>query len=93
MGKIVITSHTGGNVDIAKETRGLVLFETGNERSLLQAIQKVREMSIKTRATLQSENIKFYEKHCSPLEFSRNYINAINEILVEMNEAEIKQRF
>lgn len=83
MGKLVITSKTGGNIDIAKHTNGLILFEEGNKQSLYEAILKVKNMKSEERNKLQRENYAFYCNYCSVKKFAQKYVMEINDILNE----------
>lgn len=79
-GAIVVTSDTGGNIDISKETKGLQLFKSGDMSSLVCAIERVLNMSIEERKEYRSMNRKIYEEKCSINRFAYNYWKAVNEI-------------
>lgn len=79
-GKMVITSDTGGNVDIASQTDGVLLFKAGDESDLLKRIIEVREMSQDELRRRELENIRFYESHCSLTQFARGYQAAMDRL-------------
>lgn len=81
LGKIVVTSDNGGNLDIAKFTRGVCLFKSGDKESLYQTIIKVLHLSDAEKKQMAEENLQFYENHCTPERFAINYLNTINNIL------------
>lgn len=84
LGKIVITSNTGGNIDIARKTKGLILFEKENSRDLFKKIKEIKNMNSNEKKILETENIDFYNKYCNPKSFGENYINVIKEFQAEM---------
>ena len=80
LGKIVITSNTGGNIDIAKDTEALVLFDNKKENSLFEAIVSIIDMSVNERKKLEKAALCFYEKNCTERIFANNYIKIINDL-------------
>lgn len=80
LGKIVITSNTGGNIDISKDTDALVLFDNYEEESLFRAISKIKNMSNDSRNVLEEAALHFYKENCTEQIFANNYIRIINEI-------------
>jgi len=80
LGKIVITSNTGGNIDISKDTDALVLFDNYEEESLFRAISKIKNMSSDSRNVLEEAALHFYKENCTEQIFANNYIKIINEI-------------
>ena len=79
VGKIVITSNTGGNIDISEKTNGIILFDSSNEKDLLNKIIKVKALNIEEKKELENDNFKFYEKYCTLNAFAKNYIKIIDE--------------
>ena len=80
-GKIVISSNTGGNIDIAKLTRGLVLFDNSDELDLDRKISSVMNMSSEQRKLLENDSERFYETYCCVDAFASNYIKALDEVV------------
>lgn len=80
LGKIVITSNTGGNIDISKDTDALVLFDNNEDGSLLKAISMIKNMSTSNRKTLEEAALHFYKENCTEQIFANNYIRIINDI-------------
>lgn len=80
LGKIVITSNTGGNIDIAKDTEALVLFDNKEEDSLFKVIVSIIDMSVKERKALEKAALCFYEENCTERIFANNYIKIINDM-------------
>lgn len=79
-GKIVITSNTGGNIDIAKYTKGMVLFESGNLDSLYNAIINTTGLDENEKVKFQNQNLDFYNSYCSVVKFAQNYIDTVKNI-------------
>lgn len=80
MGKIVITSNTGGNLDIAKNCEGLVLFDNNTPNACSKAISSILSMPKEQRGILEKASKSYYEKYCTPQIFAYNYLKAISEI-------------
>lgn len=80
VGSLVITSKTGGNVDLAKETDGLLLFESAKVDSLNSAILRFLELSNSEKDKMRSNNRKLYEAKCSIDCFAKTYYEIVNEI-------------
>lgn len=89
-GKIVVTSETGGNIDISKYTDGLILFEAGNSASLFESICKVKNLNSEERSNLELQNLSFYENNCAVKIFAKKYLDAVNLILSELGENQIE---
>lgn len=81
VGTIVITSSTGGNIDLANDTDGLLLFESGNIESLKEAIKRFLELSDEEKAKMKEHNRRLYETKCSIQSFAKAYYSAINELV------------
>lgn len=77
LGKIVISSNTGGNLDIAKECSGLVLFENDKENSCKETIEKILLMPKVKRKELENSSRRYYEENCTPTIFATNYLKMI----------------
>ena len=80
LGKIVITSNTGGNIDISKDTDALVLFDNNEDESLFRAISMIKKMSKDNRNMLEESALHFYKENCTEKIFAANYIRIINDI-------------
>ena len=80
LGKIVITSNTGGNIDISKDTDALVLFDNYEDESLFRAISEIKNMSKDNRNELEEAALHFYKENCTEQIFANNYIRIINDI-------------
>lgn len=81
LGKIVVTSNTGGNIGIAKTNRGLYLFDNNSEISCTEAIKHVLSMSNPERRDLETCSRKYYLENCTPEVFAENYLRVINEFI------------
>ena len=79
-GRIVISSNTGGNIDIAKETAALMLFDNNNETELLDLILKVSSLSSNDIMEKEKDAIRFYYNKCKMNIFSSNYLETIKLI-------------
>lgn len=86
VGAIIITSDTGGNIDIAKGTNGMILFESGNMESLNNAIEKFLHMSKDQKRMMRENNRRFYDENCSIDRFSRSYYRAITDLSKNIEE-------
>lgn len=78
LGTVLITSDTGGNIDIAKETTGVILFENGNIDSLNEQISRFYSLTEEEKKLMKKSNRNFYEKFCTVEKFAENYNNVIN---------------
>lgn len=85
VGCIVITSNTGGNIDIAKDTKGLVLFDNNEVNGCSNAIQNVLKMDADKRTELSASSLEYYYQNCTPPKFAANYQQAINSIIKELS--------
>ena len=81
LGKIVITSETGGNIDIAQHTKGLVLFKASSAKDLLDTILRLSHMPTEERKKLEKDAYDYYSKYCTPREFAKAYKRIINKIV------------
>jgi len=80
LGKIIIASNTGGNKFVAKQTRGVLLFENENEIDLAK---KILDLSIEpntSRQKMEKENLNTYEDCYTPELFARRYVALYDEI-------------
>jgi len=80
LGKIIVTSDTGGNLDIAKQTKGVMLFKNGDKESLYDTIIKAFSLSNEEKESYINENILFYMNHCTVDKFACNYLRAIKSL-------------
>lgn len=80
IGTPLLSSNTGGNLDIKKLTNGIYLFENGNEESLLANIKEIFSLKTDDIENISSENKTFYQENCSLENFSEKYILALNNI-------------
>lgn len=80
VGAIIITSATGGNVDLAKDTEGLILFESGKVESLNKAISTFLGLSDEEKIRMKNSNRMLYETRCSIECFAKAYNIAINKL-------------
>lgn len=80
VGAIVITSNTGGNVDLASETNGLLLFESGKIDSLNESILRYLKLTDSEKKDMKNNNRKLYETKCSINCFAKTYNSIINEL-------------
>lgn len=81
LGKIVISSATGGNIDIASDTKGLLLFESGNTEELMNAILRVKQMTADERKVLEEDAQQYYSRNCRPTQFAKAYKEIIKSII------------
>lgn len=80
LGGMVITSDTGGNLDISKHTEGLKLFKAGDIDALYNVIMETLNLSLEKKKYLTQQNIEFYERFCTLEKFAKNYIDGINNL-------------
>lgn len=81
VGAIVITSNTGGNVDLAGETNGLLLFESGKIDSLNEAILRFLNLTDNEKRNMKTSNRNLYETKCSIDCFAKTYNSIVNELM------------
>lgn len=86
VGTIVITSNTGGNLDIAEEAQGLILFEAGNCDSLISKIEFVLKKDKGELDTMKESNRDFYKKYCKIERFAESYYTAIKSLVKSLEE-------
>lgn len=86
LGKIVITSDTGGNLDIAKKTKGIRLFKSGDSESLYQTIIETFNLSDNEKEIIKNENLNFYNNYCTLNKFAENYLNAVRQVCDNIGE-------
>lgn len=79
-GKIVITSNTGGNINLSKETDALILFENTDPNGLYEKIQEVANMDCEVRKEKERKAYEFYLEHCTCKKFANEYVNAVCKI-------------
>lgn len=81
LGKIVLTSNTGGNRYFRKnKVSGVFLYDTLNQAA--QIIRKIKSMPINERASLGKENFHFYEKYLTSQTFFDSYWELLSKIKV-----------
>jgi glycosyltransferase involved in cell wall biosynthesis len=85
-GKIVLTSNTGGNIDLANNSKGVVLFEKGSIKSLKEKIKEVKSYDVTVKNDLENQNFNFYNEYCSLEKFAINYIKIIDLIADKVEE-------
>lgn len=83
-GRLLVASDTGGNIELAKHTSGVVLFENGNREDFVRKIEELRFLNSEKRLQLEQQNRKFYEEFCTPEKFSSFYLEAINELTKDL---------
>ncbi len=82
LGKIVITSRTGGNRFFEKNhVPGVLLYDT--EEEALALLEKVRAMSEEERAGLGEENRKFFLSNLTVASMYDSYMKVLGEITGE----------
>lgn len=82
LGKIVITSRTGGNRFFEKAgLKGVLLYDTTDEA--VDIIQKVRKMTSEERAELGKENAEFYRAHLSNVAMYDSYSILLKSLIKE----------
>lgn len=80
LGKIVITSNTGGNIDISNDTDAVVLFDNEKEESLLKTVNLIRSLPANKRDELEKAALAFYRENCTEKMFANKYMKIINDI-------------
>ncbi|MFS0864570.1 glycosyltransferase family 4 protein [Fredinandcohnia sp. 179-A 10B2 NHS] len=80
LGKMIVTSKTGGNIDIAKQTKGLRLFKSGDSENLYQTIIDSFNLPAEEKEKLSDENLDFYNQNCTINKFTKNYMVALNKV-------------
>lgn len=84
VGKIVISSNTGGNNDIGDYTDGLILFDNNNEKDFVEKVLEIKNMPIENRRRLEKDNVDFYNQHSTILKFAENYSRELTSICEEV---------
>lgn len=79
-GSIVISSNTGGNIDIAEKTDGLILFDNTNEQSFLDKILCVQSMDENEIIRRKESALDFYNEYGNNKKFVDNYVKAIEKL-------------
>lgn len=77
MGKIVLSTNTGGNIDINLLTEGMILFRNGDDEDFQRKLIEILKMNNIDKNNLEKCNRKFYEKFCTVEQFAFHYIEAI----------------
>ena len=80
MGKIVLSTNTGGNLDISRLCKGLILFDTENEADFKEKLLKIFSLDCEKKTLLERQSREFYENYCTVEQFARNYIAAVEKI-------------
>lgn len=80
IGKVLITSNTGGNIDIANNTEGVMLFNAGDSEELYKVICDFLSNDEPLIERMQNENYNFYNENCNLSEFAKNYIKSVDYI-------------
>ena len=83
-GRIVLSSNTGGNIDISKTAEGLVLFDNNDNSDLARRIIEIKEYSDEKRKKLERSNSEYYVNHCTIEQFATNYNKALTSICDEL---------
>ncbi|MDE6284408.1 MAG: glycosyltransferase family 4 protein, partial [Bacilli bacterium] len=86
MGKIVITSNTGGNIDIAKDCKGMILFDNMAEGSCEQMLNTLLTMPKEKRQELENSSLLYYNTYCKPSIFASKYNEVISKIYKDLSE-------
>lgn len=77
---IVISSNTGGNIDISKLTQGLILFDNDNEESLANEILYVKQMSPEEQKRRKDSARAFYQEYGDNTEFAKKYKSSLDNL-------------
>lgn len=81
-GKIVITTNTGGNINLANETDGIYLFNnTIGEKDLMNKILSLRDESRDIKLEMERDALLFFENNCTCDRFAANYYNALLSLI------------
>ncbi len=83
-GCIIVASNTGGNITLGEKCSGVILFDIKNQDDFINKICYIKNLSLKEKTDLKTENYKFYKENCVLDKFASNYINTINEICNEI---------
>lgn len=83
-GKRVITSNTGGNKDIAKDTTALILFNNDDEAELTEKIIEAKDQKSDIVEKIEKDALLFCDSKCNVKEFAYNYTKCIADIYREL---------
>lgn len=83
-GTIVLTTPTGGNIDIAPFTKGMLLMDECSTDSLVAGIRKASNYEDCELAKMGAENRLFYDRYGSLSSFAINYEEAIVSLEEEL---------
>lgn len=79
-GSVVISSDTGGNIDISQKTDGLILFDNTNEKTFIDKILYAKNMSKDEFARREKSALDFYNEYGNNKKFVENYLKAMKKI-------------
>ena len=80
LGKPIIASNAGGNKFVAKQSEGVILFQSGDYISLAEKILEAYESRIHLEE-LGDKNLQLYLSFYTPDKFALRYIQSLKELL------------
>lgn len=83
-GTIILTSSTGGNIDIAPFTKGMLLMDECNAGCLVAGIRAVSNYKNDELQKMKDDNRSFYNQYGSLSRFAANYEEAIISLETEL---------
>lgn len=86
-GSLIVTSKTGGNIDLADWSEGIVAYDGASQDDLLNAIRLCMTMSEDERASRRASSRLFYENNCTPAKFAIMYQQIISDLELSMTSS------
>ena len=80
LGQVILTTPTGGNIDLQQSCAGILLHEAENEQEFRSQIEHIVRLSTEQLRELKNSNALFYSSHCSLPMFARTYISVLNSL-------------
>ena len=79
LGKIIVTSRTGGNKFFEKlKAKGIKMYN--NLEEAICEIEKLMEEPLPTRDILEKSNQNIYQRYFTASIFTENYVKLINSL-------------
>lgn len=79
-GCIVISSNTGGNIDIAQNTEALILFDNNDEHDLVRKILEIYDENDDIKEKYHLAAKQFYDHYGENTVFAKNFLKALDSV-------------
>lgn len=87
LGKVVVTTRTGGNKYFEKMgSKGICFYNYNNVEESIESLEKLYHSDRKSIKSWGEENYELYKKNFTSTEFLNNYIKLLGEILCTNEE-------